>query len=191
MRTSLIVVRIAGLFLAATALYAQPLQQDLSAYAEKLLALAKEDQEALRSNDRDRYLSVARRNAIELRGIIGEIDWPIASKVGAQASKAAWLIAQHADEDRDLQKRALLALRQHASSGEERTQAAYLEDRLLHSDGQKQRFGTQGRCTAKGIWQPFDIEDPKAIDARRSEMGMDSLASYVSFASKVLCPNNP
>ena len=40
----------------------------------------------------------------QLKTIIGTVGWPTISRVGFEASSAAWLIAQHADYDKEFQK---------------------------------------------------------------------------------------
>jgi hypothetical protein len=50
---------------------------------------------------------VDKANTSRLKTIIDKIGWPTISKVGEEASYAAWLIAQHADHDVSFQKKCL------------------------------------------------------------------------------------
>jgi hypothetical protein len=52
------------------------------------------------------------------------------------------------------------------------TNTAYLYDRT-HTP---QRYGTQGECTDHGAWAPREIEDPKHVDQRRTEVGLSPIA---------------
>ena len=41
-----------------------------------------------------------------------------------------------------------------------------------------QRYGTQGRCTGPGTWEPFPVESPDRIDEVRAEVGLGTMAEY-------------
>ncbi len=69
-------------------------------------------------------------NAKILRGVITQIGWPTISKVGIEASSAAWLIAQHSDFDKDFQKKCLELMRAESSSEVPAAYVAQLEARL-------------------------------------------------------------
>lgn len=86
--------------------------------------------------------SVHRRNAARLREIVGEIGWPTISKVGPEASEAAWLIVQHSIGEPELM-RASLAMMTAASDDVDPKHIAYLHDRICVFEGRPQRYGTQ------------------------------------------------
>ena len=65
----------------------------------------------------------------------------------------------------------------HNASGEN---YAYLKDRVLINQGQKQLYGTQMRYnkeTRKHL--PFPIQDSLNVDARRKAIGLSSIGSYL------------
>src|SRR3546814_7736255 len=73
-----------------------------------------------------------RRNRKMLRGYIAEKGWPTISAVGKEESHAAWLLAQHADEDPALQVEALRLMEPLAKTGEASTSDyAYLYARVM------------------------------------------------------------
>jgi hypothetical protein len=85
---------------------------------------------------------------------------------------------QHADKDREFQKRCLTLLERavkarEASAGE----FAYLTDRVRVGENKKQIYGTQFR-QVDGKYQPYPIEDDKNVDKRRKEVGLSTLAEY-------------
>jgi len=94
-----------------------------------------------------------------LKKIIKEIGWPVISKVGKEASQAAWLVAQHADHDVKFQEYCL-NLMKNASDGDVlKKQIAYLTDRILVNTGKKQLYGTQFYLNKKGVYGPRPIKD--------------------------------
>ncbi len=119
-----------------------------------------------------------KKNTEKMREIIDEIGWPSASKVGKDASIAAWLLVQHADHDVDFQSRCL-SLIQELPVGEVRPQdIALLTDRIRVNSGQPQVYGTQFREVG-GKHVPKDIEDIETVDERRKVMGLDTLEENI------------
>jgi hypothetical protein len=158
---------------------------------EELLAMEQRDQAGRRPGALDQTSIAAAQHINEprLREIIERDGWPRISVVGADAAQAAWLIAQHADDDPALQVLALqrmqaLQSRHEVDAGE----VAYLEDRIAVNHGQSQRYGTQGACTGTPPrWVPKPIADAAQVDALRQAAGLDPLADYVEQASAHMC----
>jgi hypothetical protein len=98
--------------------------------------------------------------------------------VGKDGATAAWVIAQHADFDVDLQQE-LLDLMHEAGDDVDASEVAYLEDRVAVNRGEPQRYGTQARCAAGGGVEPATpLLDEAAVDDLRAEAGMEPLADY-------------
>jgi hypothetical protein len=86
-----------------------------------------------------------------LKKIVQQSGWPKISDVGRDGAFAAWLIAQHADNDPAFQQHVLELLEPLVQIGEAAPQSlAYLHDRTH----QPQKYGTQGSCDADGEWPP-------------------------------------
>lgn len=85
---------------------------------------------------------VHRRHAARLREIIAETGWPTRSKVGEQASDAAWLIVQHSIGEAAFMK-GCYQLMQLVKSDINPSNLAYLHDRICYFTGRPQRYGTQ------------------------------------------------
>jgi hypothetical protein len=113
-----------------------------------------------------------------LRRIVAERGWPGRSLVGRDAASAAFLIVQHSPSDA-FQREILPLLEAAADSGEAAAaDVAMLTDRVRTREGKPQVYGTQFRVV-DGHLEPFPIEDPAGLDARRRRVGLLPMADYV------------
>ena len=113
-----------------------------------------------------------------LKEVVDKHGWPGASFVGKNGAHDAWLLVQHADRDREFQKKCLLLMKPLVANGEAAAvDFAYLTDRVLVADGKKQLYGTQFH-DVKGKMEPQPIENEADVDKRRQEVGLNSLAEY-------------
>jgi hypothetical protein len=127
------------------------------------------------------YRRVTTGNADRLSQIMDEHGWPGISLVGAEAARRAWLIAQHADRQLDVQRRALRLMEQAVAAGEaDRSQLAFLRDRVLVNEGRKQIYGTQIAGVKAGAPIPWPCEEPDRVDQLRADIGIDSFAAHVA-----------
>jgi hypothetical protein len=94
---------------------------------------------------------------------------------------AAWLLVQHADRDVAFQTEMLRILEPLVPARETaQSNYAYLHDRVAVNSGRPQRYGTQGRCTAAGVWEPREVEQPEQLDERRAAVGLGPEADYIA-----------
>jgi hypothetical protein len=113
-----------------------------------------------------------------LNDLVDTRGWPGHSLVGEDGAQAAWLLAQHADQRRDLQRKFLDLLRAAVADGEaEPHHLAYLEDRVRVADGRPQLYGTQFTAIGKDL-APSPIEDADHLDERRAAAGLPPFAEY-------------
>jgi hypothetical protein len=121
---------------------------------------------------------IDRKNIARMKEIVDKYGWPGKSLVGADGANAAWLLVQHADQDRPFQKKCLelvkAAFKQGEATGQ---QLAYLTDRVLVGEGKKQIYGSQFQ-QKDGKLLPSPIEDEANVDKRRKEVGLNPLAEY-------------
>lgn len=128
-----------------------------------------------------RMCEIDRDNTGWLAADIATHGWYRISVFHPAASNAAWLMIQHADRDPAFQREMLVLLEPLAAEGEiERSDFAYLYDRVAVNAGRPQRYGSQGRCVDKGVWAPNDLEAPEQVQALRDENGLGSLAEYTA-----------
>ena len=120
-------------------------------------------------------VAAAQGGALQIQRGEGQRHRPARREDGAQA---AWLLAQHADRDLDLQRAFLDALRGAVGEGEAApANLAYLEDRVRVADGRPQLYGTQFTVTEREFG-PCPIEDPQRLDERRAAVGLEPFADY-------------
>jgi len=112
--------------------------------------------------------------------------WYDAKTYDKGADEAAWLIAQHADADPELQTLVLerigpLVLQNRSDPGD----YAYLWDRVALNTGRAQRYGTQMQCVG-GVWSPKrPLEEPDKLDERRGWVRLVSEATYARTGREI------
>ncbi|AKN73779.1 hypothetical protein QR97_32260 [Streptomyces sp. PBH53] len=160
---------------------------DGAALAEELKAMAASDHRcAAHANSDDPAEQLAWRRLTARHGDrLGEImdayGWPTADLVGAEAARAAWLIAQHADRQLDVQRRALRLMEQAVAAGSAGArELAFLRDRTLVNEGRKQIYGTQIAGVKDGAPVPWPCEEPERVDELRAEVGIEPFDAYVA-----------
>jgi len=158
-------------------------------YVEEILRMAAEDQrmrEIVRLDSTKKLdAGLDRKNTARLQEIILDIGWPTIQKVGKEASHAAWLIVQHAVHDIEFQKQCLALLRKLPEHHFQKSEIAYLEDRINVTDGKNQRYGTQFYTDQNGALKPRPIDDVSNLDTRRCAMGLEPFADYEKKIKKL------
>src|SRR5688572_10402283 len=117
--------------------------------ASVLYRLAERDQQARHSSManadptmlRGTVQRIDKENTEELRAIVKRFGWPGRSLVGQRGANAAWMVVQHADHDRAFQKHCLKLIEAAPDGEVSKEDVAFLTDRVLLSDGKKQRYG--------------------------------------------------
>jgi hypothetical protein len=132
---------------------------------------------------------IDKANTATLKELLKIHRWFTVSAFGKEADKNAWLLVQHADLDVPFQKQVLEVLSElYAKAETNPSSYAYLWDRVATNEGRKQRYGTQGKCTGPGTWEPNELEDPARIDELRATVGLMPMADYKAlFKERRLC----
>jgi hypothetical protein len=160
-----------------------------TALAAELLVRMDRDQEsraAVTPTDVDaeavaRVRAVDAENTSWFKTVLDCSGWPGRSLVGDEGALAAWLLAQHAEHDLDLQRRCLVLLEQAVHDGEaDAAHWAYLVDRVRCAEGRPQLYGTQFWRGPHGqdTLGPKPIEHIDGLDQRRRTVGLESFADY-------------
>ena len=126
-----------------------------------------------------RLLSVRRRHLERLREIVDAHGWPGVGLVGRDGSRAAWLLAQHADADRSFQERCVRLLREAYERGDAAGEhVAWLTDRWLMGTRREQRYGML-LVPARAGPEPLGLVEPKRVDERRRALGLPPLEEWL------------
>lgn len=150
---------------------------DMAAADHQSSILANSDDPA----DQLAWRRLTARHGDRLGEIMDEYGWPTANLVGEEATRAAWLIAQHADRQLDVQRRALQLMQQAVSAGAAGPrELAFLRDRTLVNEGRKQVYGTQVAGVKDGAPVPWPCEEPERMDELRAEVGIEPFDEYVA-----------
>ncbi|MDD2656251.1 MAG: hypothetical protein PHQ18_01630 [Patescibacteria group bacterium] len=163
--------------------------RELASISDKLERMFNTDQEARTNNVPEVTLKTDQENTQRLKEIIDRIGWPTKSKVGENSAHYAWLLAQHADQDLEFQKKCLELMKQEQKEEVQQEDVASLEDRTLVAEKKPQRYGTQ--CSIEnGILYlpkktPTEIFEPENLDKRRAEMGMEPFAEHEEAMRKM------
>jgi hypothetical protein len=155
--------------------------------AAELLEMAAEQRETVHLGtsedvgDRLTWREVTVRHGDRLAELMAEHGWPTEDLVGAEAARAAWLVAQHADHQLEVQRRAFALMSEAVDEGRaSRYQLAFLQDRLLVNSGRPQIYGTQIAEVKDGEPVPWPCDDWEHLDDRRAEAGIPPYAEYVA-----------
>ncbi|MGA5823792.1 DUF6624 domain-containing protein [Kitasatospora sp. NPDC094028] len=160
---------------------------DTAAVAAELNMMVAADHQAARDANSDdpaeqlAWRRLTARHADRLSEIMDAHGWPTAELVGEEAARAAWLIAQHADRQLDVQRRALRLMEQAVADGAASPRdLAFLRDRTLVNEGREQIYGTQIAGVGDGSPIPWPCEEPEHMDERRAEVGIPPYAEYIA-----------
>ncbi|MFI6154327.1 DUF6624 domain-containing protein [Kitasatospora sp. NPDC051170] len=160
---------------------------EIAALAMELTGMAEADHRgAPLANSEDpaeqlEWRRLTARHADRLNELMDACGWPTADLVGEEAARAAWLIAQHADRQLDIQRRALRLMEEEAAGGHVSPRdVAFLRDRTLVNEGRPQIYGTQIAGVREGAPVPWPCEEPERMDERRAEVGIPPFDEYVA-----------
>jgi len=120
-------------------------------------------------------------NEAFMKSFLEEHGFLCRSKVGEKGVQAEFLVIQHSC-NLDFQKEWLPEIWRLAGIGELAYEmAAILDDRVRLRTGLKQFYGTQFKWNPdNNKWQLEDIEDPKNVNKRRLELGMETIEEYIN-----------
>lgn len=121
---------------------------------------------------------IDRKNAARVTEIIDRYGWLSPDDIGYEANEALFLCIQHS-EDSLIQNKYLPILKEAVQRGAAKGwQYAFLTDRCLMNQGQKQIYGTQ-RIIRNEVYYLVPLQDINKVDSFRKEMGLEPLSEYM------------
>jgi hypothetical protein len=119
-------------------------------------------------------------NLIKVKALLDTYGWLGPDIVGGQGSTTLFLVIQHSDKN--TQQKYLPMMRDAVKKGKASgSSLALLEDRVALGQGKRQIYGSQiGRNPVTEKYYVSPLEDPDNVDKRRAEVGLGSLADYIS-----------
>lgn len=146
---------------------------------DRLIVLKSRDQ-----NNRPQRKDIAvmdSLNQLELARILDTIPWPGIREVGMSGENAAFLIAQHADNDLVFQRRCLDLMHQEfLKNNILHSNYALIIDRFLVNNGSRQLFGSQVELNVKtNKYEPKPCLYPGEVEFLRALFQLPSLESYL------------
>jgi len=132
----------------------------------------------------DRLAAIDDDNLKYMKPMIEKHGWLSKTLVGTDGAKAAWLMLQHSDKDREFQKQCLEVMKKLPQGEVDPKDIAYLTDRVLVGEGMEQLYGTQLRTNTKGELEIAPLFEPGAVDERRKRMGLGPLKDYLEMVKK-------
>lgn len=132
-------------------------------------------------------LQIDTRHTAELKEIIARCGWPDAARYDAPTTHAAWLLAQHADQDVEFQLQVLRLIKDNAIRDDiGRKEFAYLTDRIALKQTGKQVYGTQLTIGPSGepALPAEEIDSEQQVDRRRAEIGLPAVREYLRTAAE-------
>jgi hypothetical protein len=128
--------------------------------------------------------SVGLDNSRWLAGLLDERGWPGWKLAGDEGARAAWLIAQHADQDPVFQRRCVDLLSTAVAGGDASpAHLAYLTDRVQLKELGYQTYGTQYQAAA-GTWRLQTVNEPESLEERRQSVGLPPIAEEPALSRK-------
>ncbi|MGC4129319.1 MAG: hypothetical protein QM564_07105 [Bergeyella sp.] len=126
--------------------------------------------------------SISDININKAENILKQYGFPGINLVGEEGSKHFWIIAQHADNNIDFQKKVLKMMKKEIKKGNaNKSDYAYLYDRIRKNEKKKQYFGTQVEYNKLHQATPlYGLEDSINVDKRRAEYNMKPLKEYLN-----------
>ena len=156
---------------------------DCSKKVQILSEVLESDQRIRRSNDFIKYAKEDHRNQELVISIIEKCGMPTLKEVGQRQMDAIWLGLQHSTKE--IRIKYFPYVEKAVKNGDlSKDQYALMKDRMLMDEGKPQIYGSQienGKL--------YKLENPKTVNERRKEMGMESIEDYLKRFNLTFNPN--
>jgi len=122
---------------------------------------------------------ITKDNFKQMQALIETHGWPKYSTVGELAADAPLLVINHHEEDA-VREKYIAQIRQNCLEKEGSCmEYAKIQDRILVALNKPQWYGMQFRYAPDRTLEPFPVKNPKYVDQRRKEIGLEPLKDYL------------
>jgi hypothetical protein len=159
------------------------IEVDCSKKRQILSEVLESDQRIRKSNEFIKYAKEDHRNQELVISIIEKCGMPRLKEVWQRQMDAIWLGLQHSTKD--IRKKYFPQIEKAVKNGDlSKQQYALMKDRMLLDEGKPQIYGSQienGKL--------YKLENPKTVNERRKEMGMEPIEDYLKYFNIKFNPN--
>ena len=159
------------------------IEVDCSKKTQILSEVLESDQRIRKSNDFIKFAKEDHRNQELVISIIEKCGMPTLKEVDQKQMDAIWLGLQHSTKE--IRKKYFPQVEKAVKNGDlSKGQYALMKDRMLMDEGKPQIYGSQienGKL--------YKLENPKTVNERRKEMGMESIEDYLKRFNLTFNPN--
>ena len=149
------------------------IEVDCRKKSQILSEVLESDQRIRKSNEYIKYAKEDHRNQELVISIIEKCGMPTLKEVGQKQMDAIWLGLQHTENKYRVKYFPLIE--KAVKNGDlSKKQYALMKDRILMDEGKPQIFGSQIKNG-----KLYDLEDPKTVNKRRQEMGLEPIEDYL------------
>ena len=149
------------------------IEVDCSKKSQILSEVLESDQRIRKSNEFIKYAKEDHRNQELVISIIEKCGMPTLKEVDQKQMDAIWLGLQHSTKE--IRKKYFPQIEKAVKNGDlSKQQYALMKDRILMDEGKPQIFGSQIKNG-----KLYDLEDPKTVNERRQEMGLEPIEDYL------------
>lgn len=149
------------------------IEVDCSKKSQILSEVLESDQRIRKSNEYIKYAKEDHRNQELVISIIDKCGMPTLKEVSQKQMDAIWLWLQHTENKYRVKYFPLIE--KAVKNGDlSKKQYALMKDRILMDEGKPQIFGSQIKNG-----KLYDLEDPKTVNERRQEMGLEPIEDYL------------
>ncbi len=149
------------------------IEVDCRKKSQILSEVLESDQRIRKSNEYIKYAKEDHRNQELVISIIDKCGMPTLKEVGQKQMDAIWLGLQHTENKYRVKYFPLIE--KAVKNGDlSKKQYALMKDRILMDEGKPQIFGSQIKNG-----KLYDLEDPKTVNKRRQEMGLEPIEDYL------------
>lgn len=149
------------------------MEVDCNKRSEILNEVFESDQRIRRENNLIKNAKEDHRNQELIISIIEKCGMPTLQEVSREQLGAIWLGLQHT-ESKYRTKYFPLIERAVENGDLSKEQYALMKDRILMDEGKPQLYGSQIKDG-----ELYDLEEPKSVNKRRQEMGMEPIEDYL------------